>query len=352
MNNYEDRIPTNADAFFGRDLGEISMSQFHDPVNNKPTRHAMVLGEAGAGKSTLSLKYFVAAKEGKIDIFKDFKLIHYVDAVHLQDDFPSTAFGLLFTQQMARFTDTHLSEEEEKAGLKWVHENQEKVLIIIDGLDQCQAPITSRKYPFFPHWHSAKSDAILAHIMAGHIWGKAHILTTSRWSVFWKLPVKPDKVIGLRGFDDVNMKEAVSHHITDATKRTAFLEQLDEAAGLPKLRALCRNPLLLRYAANTYKSGMQIIPNTISGLMSAFVLQFYHNHERVNLNLSYVTKLAHFGMTKNRSKFSASSLHKLGVKVKAIDDFLKEGRHVLSSFETPEAIYQFTEQTMQVFIAV
>ena len=71
-------------------------------------------------------------------------MVHFVNASDLQNESKTTAFKLLFTQQMGRYPETELNPDLERAGEYWIEHNLDKILIVIDGLDQFSSSLNGR----------------------------------------------------------------------------------------------------------------------------------------------------------------------------------------------------------------
>lgn len=348
-NATDKKIRADTENNLGRDVEKIELEQVHDLMNGQMSRHVMILGEAGAGKSTFSKTYALAVSEGNVNALRDIKLVHLVEAATLQSQAPSNAFQLFFDDQMAHDPSTKLTLDEVKAGREWIARNSDKAVIIIDGLDQCIKDFGKVRYPVIHDMNKAKANDLIANIMSGKIWGDARILTTSRWNVYWNLTIEqmPDRVIGLRGFDDDNLQTAAECYLQE--DGSIMLDQLRLTS--PSILNVCRNPVFLKYMATIFDRNHNDIPDSLSGLMSAFFRNFIHSYN-VN-NYDNITKLAYHGILDNLFALPYRYVSNLGINPEDFNQFLSPGAILEDGHDNVtwhDKFFVFSHQTMQVCV--
>lgn len=171
------------------------------------SRHVMVMGQAGSGKSS-SLRYFaqqVALKT--IPAHADIELVIYLEFKHFVTGNNVHLKELLLGDDVC----PELSNIEQDDLYQWAIENKEKVLIVCDGYDQISDPLL-RKETRNPGYKKIADETIfIKSILNKKLFGNSRIVTSSREYAVAYLPTDclPDKFIMLAGFKNEDVDKLV-----------------------------------------------------------------------------------------------------------------------------------------------
>ncbi|XP_077975983.1 uncharacterized protein LOC144431963 isoform X2 [Styela clava] len=330
----------------GIDKIGISLDQLHDDLKGTTSNHIMLLGDAGSGKTISAKKYAKTVLDKGSNVLKDILMTFYISVSDLQHETKSTPFDLLFTQQI------RLPNELKKAGGQWIERNADKILLVIDGLDRA-SELFGGLYPKIPDSNiNLKTNTILANILSGSLYPGMKILSTSRWSTFWKLDPKqkPWKVVVLEGFDDNDIPKILSNLVVSNAKEEALQNEITQS---PKIISLCKNPMFLIYMAKVLKQTGTKIPETESETIVT-VLKFFSGSDHFNADLQKLMKLAFSGIKENTYSFSASHAENLGFDVSELRGLITikaEPEPYQSRIVKTDLSFEFLHQTMQELLA-
>ncbi|XP_077976001.1 uncharacterized protein LOC120336943 isoform X2 [Styela clava] len=330
----------------GIDKIEISLDQLHDEFKGTTSNHIMLLGDAGSGKTISAKKYAKTVLDKGSNVLKDILMTFYISVSDLQHETMSTPFDLLFTQQI------RLPDELKEAGGQWVERNADKILIVIDGLDRA-SELFGGPYPKILDPNiNLKTNTILANILSGSLYPGMKILSTSRWSTFWKLDPKqkPLKVVVLEGFDDNDIPKILSNLVVSNAKEEALQNEITQS---PKIISLCKNPMFLIYMAKVLKQTGTKIPDTESETIVT-VLKFFSGSDHFDADLQKLMKLAFSGIKENTYSFSASHAENLGFDVSELQGLITtkaEPEPYQSRIVKTDLSFEFLHQTMQELLA-
>ncbi|XP_077968838.1 uncharacterized protein LOC144422839 [Styela clava] len=281
-------------------LQSVDITKIHyDNLVNR----VMLLGDTGSGKTTFSMKYALSALENKLNFSNEIKMVYFVDVSNLQGDSQSTAFDLLFVQQLGSKLPEHLH----RVGQKWLKLNSKHILLVVDGLDQSLKPFAN-DYGRIGVDTLAETNTILANILSGHMYPGMKILSTTRWNVYWKLPpdLKASLNLTLGGWDDETLK-VLAKKLFSPEAKNIFDDLRREAP------ELVSNPMFFFYLVRVLKDSQEIDVETLTNLMISVLRLFSGSRHGRNVGslLLELMKLAYHGMIENRFVFTASYIRSL-----------------------------------------
>nr|XP_039259546.1 uncharacterized protein LOC120336003 [Styela clava] len=327
----------------GTDNIQISLDQLHDDLKGT---HVMLLGDAGSGKTISAKKYAKMFFKKGCNVLKNTIMIFYISVSDLQHETKWTAFDLLITPLIG------LPTELKKAGEGWVQKNADKILLILDGLDRAGKPFGGP----YPKVHDLnmnwETNTILANILSGFLYPGMRILSTSRWSTFWKLDSKqkPSKAVVLESFNDDEIPNILSNLVVSNAREEALQNEISQSLNIV---SLCKNPMFLIYMAKVLKQTDTKIPETESEIIVS-VLNFFSHSEHFNADIQKLTKLAFSGIENNIFSFSAFHAEKHGLEVSDLQGIMttkaEPEPHQLCIGKM-DLNFEFLHQTMQELLA-
>ncbi|XP_077968839.1 uncharacterized protein LOC120344542 [Styela clava] len=281
-------------------LQSVDITKIHyDNLVNR----VMLLGDTGSGKTTFSMRYALSALENKLHFLDEIKMVYFVDVSNLQGDSQSTAFDLLFVQQLGSKLPEHLH----RVGQKWLKLNSKHILLVVDGLDQSLKPFANN-YGRIGVDTLAETNTILANILSGHMYPGMKILSTTRWNVYWKLPpsLKATLNLTLGGWDDKTL-ELLAGKLFSPDARKIFDDLRRKAPGFVS------NPMFFFYLVRVLKDFKESDVDTLTNLMVSVLKLFSGSRHGQNVGslLLELMKLAYHGMIENRFVFTASYIRSL-----------------------------------------
>nr|XP_039273667.1 uncharacterized protein LOC120347672 [Styela clava] len=279
---------------------DITRLHFDNSVN-----HVMLLGDTGSGKTTFAQRYVMLALEKRLVFTEEIKMVYFIDISKLQSDDRSTAFDLLFIQQLG----SKLPKKLHKIGQEWLEQNSKHIVFVIDGLDQSQKPFESI-YQRIGMETLAETNTIIANILSGHIYPGIKILSTSRWYVYWKLApdIKAVKTLKLWGLDTDSVNLLAEKLFGSEAKR--FIYALRH-----KSPGLFSNPMFFFYMARVFIDSQEIDVGTLTNLLVSVIRCFSGSRHggRVDRLVPKLMKVAFYGMIGNRFVFKASYIKALNL---------------------------------------
>nr|XP_039250108.1 uncharacterized protein LOC120327812 isoform X2 [Styela clava] len=300
---------------------------FHESGGLKQNvlRHVMILGPAGSGKTTTLKRFGRDAVNGEILGMKD-RFIHIVKCRSFEKGKEITVQEYLF-----RYMHSPLSDDESRIGYKWVLENSEKVVLIIDSLDTLGYELDDETESIEP-WDHARPSTILYNIFIGQILKKAKILSSSREYKVGKYDqiLHPDRIISLGGLSDESVQNLVFGFLKKDDAERAW-EILDKRC--PDLMALCEIPMFLTFAMVVLAEKdceCSFVPNTGTGIMINLLQNLLHSkharasgeadNEYVVHAVNKMKELAFNGTMKGKVIFSEEDLKEVELTPNEVTD--------------------------------
>lgn len=189
---------------------------------NNPIRTVLTIGMAGIGKTFASMKYMLDWAEGKAN-----ENIYYT--------FPLP------------FRELNLREEREHSFEELLHQffpvmetseivdyNQYKILIVLDGFDECRLDLDFSESTVWRDMTTPTSvNVLLTNLIQGNLLPKAQIWITSRPAASNNIPShKVDRVTEVRGFNDDQKEEYFRKRFSDKDLAEKILAHVKKSRSL------------------------------------------------------------------------------------------------------------------------
>ena len=214
----------------------------------KPVRKVLVEGDAGIGKTTLSIA--LSEDWAREKLFQEFKLLLLLPLREIE----VTSAGSLPELLML----LHPSSDVCKAVASYVENNEEKVLIIADGWDELS--------------DSDQQEGSFLYKLLFKRFPLMSVVVTSRPSASAPLHRLPciDRFVEISGFSKEDIKEYIESEFTsDQEKASRLLEQLEDN---PIVESVCSIPLNCSIMCHLWRTLEEDLPSTMTQLYTKIIL--------------------------------------------------------------------------------
>ena len=214
----------------------------------KPVRKVLVEGDAGIGKTTLSISLSEDWAHEKL--FQEFELLLLLP---LRDKKVASAGSLPELLKLL-----HPSSDICKAVASYVENEEEKVLIIADGWDELSK--------------SGQGEGSFLYELLFNRFPLMSVVVTSRPSASAPLHRLPciDRFVEISGFSKEDIKEYIESEFTsDQEKASRLLEQLE---GNPLVESVCSIPLNCSIICHLWRTLEEGLPSTMTQLYTKIIL--------------------------------------------------------------------------------
>ncbi|XP_073699608.1 NACHT, LRR and PYD domains-containing protein 3-like [Garra rufa] len=194
---------------------------FEAPEQDKQIRTVMTKGVAGIGKSVSVQKFVLDWAEGKEN--QDISFIFPLPFREMN----------LKEQEKQSFMDLITQFFPETKGMNLTRKNQ-KVLFILDGLDEFRLPLNFNGNEMFSDISSSVSlDVLLTNLIKGNLLPSALIWITTRPAAASKIPPDCiDRLTEIQGFNDAQKEEYFRKRITDENLAKEIIDHVKQSKSL------------------------------------------------------------------------------------------------------------------------
>uniref|UniRef100_A0A3B1ISA4 NACHT domain-containing protein n=1 Tax=Astyanax mexicanus TaxID=7994 RepID=A0A3B1ISA4_ASTMX len=228
---------------------------------DRPIRTVLTQGVAGVGKSICVQKFILDWAEG--EEHQDIQFIFPLPFREL-----NLKTGNQSLMDIIRFFFPEIE------GLKLSDQN--KVMFILDGLDECQLPLMFNKNEILKNvCEAAPLDVVLTNLIKGNLLPSAQIWITTRPAAASMIPAEcVDRVSEVHGFNDQQKEEYFRNRISDqdqANKITVYIKQSRS------LFIMCHIPVFCWISATVLQrileeTESEETPKTLTNMYTCFLI--------------------------------------------------------------------------------
>lgn len=263
----------------------VNLDKLHTSVGAECSRHVMLLGPAGAGKTTLVKRYTKMVFLKKVKQLEHVRLIIYMEFRKLCGEETITPQELFID---SRFPE--LTEKERNAAFKWMKENSSEILLSIDGYDQATWTLAGN-YRKISYETRTGIATIMHNVFSGHLFPGMWLLTSSRDHSLCNLEgeVRPHKTIQLAGLTKSSIESLVKGYGgTEGERIWAALCKMKSS-----ILSFCTVPVFLVFSTSALyvDDEEDRPPDTFSGIMLRVLLNLIHSQHAHRNTSEVLTKL-------------------------------------------------------------
>ena len=308
-----------------------------------------ISGQAGIGKTTLTKQLVEKVLHKKM---LDIDFLFYVSLNKVNYEEKVSVLQFLLTNLDSCWEHDRASDKEI---LKWLEEN-EKVMIIFDGLDEATIQLEKQCHIAKIHVETTP-EILLKNILSGNILRKAKKLITSRPRQLLELQeqYRPHCIVDVLGINLQGQRQISKDICEDDGKKV-----LDELFNHPELLAQCYVPIICIFTIywlhqkQLHPDETITFPSVTNIILN--VLKTFAKHgiaKCEEFELEKLSKLAWEGLLCKKYKFSEKEIKKYELKKESLNTFLTTGTNANTQLRllNAEKITYFSHLILQEFFS-
>lgn len=233
----------------------------------------MTTGVAGVGKTVSVHKFVLDWAEGRANQDIDFVFVLPFRCLNLMEPMKYSTHRLLLElhPELAEFKDTQKQQLYEEC----------KVVLIFDGLDECQLGLCFQSGSVLCDTNnSATVDVLVVNLIQGNLLPSANVWVTSRPARANQIPTRYiDRFTEIRGFRDPQMEAYLRKRIGDEHVVSQIVTHIKSCRSL---HIMCQVPAVCSIAATVFQhilkqdSSVGKLPQTLTEMFTHFLLRQIH----------------------------------------------------------------------------
>ncbi|KAI5086579.1 NACHT, LRR and PYD domains-containing protein 12 isoform X3 [Silurus meridionalis] len=292
----------------------------NDLFKDKFIRSVLTKGVAGIGKTVSVQKFILDWAEGKAN-----------QDVTFMFPLPFRELNLMKQKHLSLMDLFHHFFPEMRK-LELIDCNSYKMVLIFDGLDECQLPLNFQDNDRLSDvTESASVDVLLTNLIKGNLLPSAHLWITSRPAAANQIPPEcVDQVTEVRGFSDPQKEEYFRKRIRDQSLANKIITHMKSSRSL---HIMCHIPVFCWISATVLermlaKAESEEIPKTLTQMFTHFLIfqikhkdQKYHQKcdpdpQQTRDSIMALGKLAFQQLEKGNLMFYEEDLKECGINVR------------------------------------
>ena len=329
---------------------ELSGNKTSMQIRNSQNPYILLIGPAGAGKTTLS-------KRVVLSTFKNDNFAFFIPLAFIDPKKPFDLKYLIFTLGSLYFSsDIKFTTNQLNVAFAWLLANQHKISIILDGLDQIRFSLQNCEAPTEIDVHKKYlASELLYLILARKVLPKVRLILTSRPHTILNLEkeMRPSYVFYLDDLSEDDMKILLRFYIKTEDV-DEMIEKLLEKS--PKIQQLTFCPLFLRLFCHLYEIVGDEIWKTVESIANLFdeLLSRLHNcaHKGSQFQedeiMTKLSKLAYHKTIERSVVITQEDLSKCQITPNEVQDLMIGVHGDASSALIGPSLFYFSHQSIQV----
>ena len=321
----------------------ISNEKLLEMISNSESKRIVLAGAAGFGKTTelkkLAQKLLDRSEEKEGESAKGHPIVHFIDAKKIIRKPLTTLDDMLFEGDIRTKNNRELL-------LQWFEENQSRIIILIDGLDQCTCDLKASH-------ENGSTGSLMHNLMSGDILKDATVVMTSREHTITTLPehARPDFIIALTGLEKQDAIQLISDLLQDHGNEARHDINNMDIITIPIYAIF--TAIVLNYCARNKKKTPKYVTGLLAKILEIFIRSTQLRETDIG-TLQKMMKMAYQGMEEGRMTFEVEHLKEHGLTREQVIDVMsevpKETMHPGLLMEG-DLILIFCHQTLQEFLA-
>ena len=342
----------------------FSSDELFTIVRQRESKRISVIGGAGFGKTTELKK--LARKLVNTNCSKEYPpnreeppVVHFIDIKKIRSKPSTTLYNILFEHDIEHVDDR-------KRLFEWFKNNQSKVIILLDGLDQSLWN-TDEVHGEVPDWEEASTGALMYNLLSGNILPDVTVVMTSRENAMTTLPEKarPKIIVALKGLkkdDAIKLFSELLHDESDITHQN--IKNLDIIT-IPIYTIF--TAVVCKYCAGRKEKTPEYVTGLLAKIFEIFIKNkceqmrkkayedTHKTSEQILLEnvevLHKIMKMAYEGMKEGRMTFEEKHLNQCELTVDQVADLMRKVPGGSINFFEGVEILIFSHQTLQEFLS-
>ena len=221
-----------------RSVQNQQSNEFSVQIRSSPNPYVLLIGPAGAGKTTLSKRVVLSTFQSKRYAF--FSPLYFVDPQQ-----PIDLKYFLFKLGMMYFSgDIIFNENQMNVAFVWLLANQHKVTIVLDGLDQAQFTLQDCKAPTEIDIHKKyfPSELLLLILSRKLLPGVRLVVTSRSHSILnFDGAIQPNFVLYLDDLSEESMKTLIRFYLKNDDTDPIIRKLLEKSPRVQQLQVSYKN---------------------------------------------------------------------------------------------------------------
>ena len=329
---------------------ESSDNKVNEQIRRSPNPYILLIGPAGAGKTTLSKRVVLSTFQRKRYAY--FAPLAFVDPQQPIDlKYLLFKLGLMYFSSDIRFNENQINE-----AFAWLLANQHKVTLVLDGLDQARfKPNRLELPPYVDTNKSYKPSELLFLILSRYILPDVRLILTSRpHSILnFDKAIQPKLVVYLDDLSEDDMKTLFRFYLKSDDTDKIIKKLLDKS---PRIQQLTYCPLFLRLFCHLYEiAGDEIwtIVESTANLFDELLTRLQHcAHKGSQLDedevMTKLSKLAYNKTTQRSVVITQEDLSACSITPNEVQDLMIGVHSNSNSALVGPSLFYFAHQSIQV----
>ena len=323
-------------------------------INKSSNPYILLIGPAGAGKTTLS-------KRAVLSTFQCKRYAHFAPLAFVDPQQPIDLKYLLFELGMMYFSSNiNFNENQLSVAFSWLLANQHKVTVVLDGLDQARFNLKNCNAPTDIDVHKKYlASELLFLILSRKFLPRVRLILTSRpHSILnFDKAIQPNFVLYLDDLTEQNMKTLFRFYMKTGDVDKIIKQILIKS---PRIQQLIYCPLFLRLVCHLYEIvGDEIwtIVESTANLFDELLTRLQHcahNGSQLEENriMTKLSNLAYNKTTQRSVVITEEDLSECRITAADVQDLMIGVHGESNSALVGPSLFYFAHQSLQVSLKI